>query len=199
MRFSVAAAKRHAALEKYLWCGYYCDFDARAQLPVSAPTAAMAFPLFTGAATADGAAQTVAVMMQQLLRKGGLATTTHLTGQQWDEPNGWAPLQWAAVQGMLRYGFVAEAHEVAQRFLATVERVYAAQGKLVEKYDVTAGDGGGGGGEVSNKGEVFVFLTDSVELTRAQYPLQDGFGWTNGVTLALQKVLAGKPASKRGE
>ena len=37
--------------------------------------------------------------------------------------------------------------------------------KLVEKYVVEgAGTGGGGGGE---------------------YPLQDGFGWTNGVTLKL--------------
>jgi alpha,alpha-trehalase len=43
--------------------------------------------------------------------------------------------------------------------MASVEGVYRSAGKLVEKYDVV-NIGGGGGGE---------------------YPLQDGFGWTNGV------------------
>ncbi|MEO6039840.1 MAG: trehalase family glycosidase, partial [Saprospiraceae bacterium] len=37
-------------------------------------------------------------------------------------------------------------------------------GKMMEKYDVFGGGGAGGGGE---------------------YPNQDGFGWTNGVLLAM--------------
>ncbi len=54
-----------------------------------------------------------------------------------------------------------------QRWLATVRDLYRREHKLVEKYVVAdTGDGaiGGGGGE---------------------YPLQDGFGWTNGVTRRL--------------
>ena len=85
------------------------------------------------------------------------------TGEQWDAPNGWAPLQWIAVNGFRDYGHDALAEEIAARWLATVSRTYCETGKLVEKYDVTEVKPGGGG----------------------EYPLQDGFGWTNGVTLAL--------------
>ncbi|WP_410966954.1 trehalase family glycosidase, partial [Salmonella sp. SAL04277] len=81
---------------------------------------------------------------------------------QWDEPNGWAPLQWVAVQGLRAYGRAALAEDIGRRFLAQVQQVYDREGKLVEKYDISGNQGGGGGGE---------------------YPLQDGFGWSNGVTL----------------
>ncbi|MBN3828789.1 alpha,alpha-trehalase, partial [Burkholderia sp. Ac-20384] len=98
-------------------------------------------------------------------RRGGLETTTENTGQQWDAPDGWAPLQWIAIDGLRRYGEPALAKDIGTRFLSDVKHVYATEGKLVEKYVVEgAGTGGGGGGE---------------------YPLQDGFGWTNGVTLKL--------------
>ena len=33
------------------------------------------------------------------LAPGGLATTKVASGEQWDRPNGWAPLQWMAVVG----------------------------------------------------------------------------------------------------
>ncbi|PJF49572.1 trehalase family glycosidase, partial [Pseudomonas aeruginosa] len=46
-------------------------------------------------------------------------------------------------------------------------QVYDREGKLVEKYDISGNQGGGGGGE---------------------YPLQDGFGWSNGVTLQLLRL-----------
>jgi alpha,alpha-trehalase len=101
---------------------------------------------------------------QDAVAAGRLATTTQNTGQQWDAPNGWAPLQWIAIEGLRRYGEPALAKDIGTRFLADVKHVYATEGKLVEKYVEGAGEGGGGGGE---------------------YPLQDGFGWTNGVTLKL--------------
>jgi alpha,alpha-trehalase len=51
-------------------------------------------------------------------------------------------------------------------------RVYCRTGKLVEKYDIRdAGEGAGG-----------------------EYPVQDGFGWTNGV---LVKLLSLYPALAR--
>ncbi|WP_425466398.1 trehalase family glycosidase [Pseudorhodoferax soli] len=53
---------------------------------------------------------------------------------------------------------------IRTRWLKTVEEVYAREAKLVEKYALRptpdAASTGGGGGE---------------------YPLQDAFGWTNGV------------------
>jgi alpha,alpha-trehalase len=86
------------------------------------------------------------------------------TGQQWDAPNGWAPLQWIAVAGLERYGAGRLAKTISQRWVATVDAFYRRTGKVIEKYDVEQ-PGAGGGGE---------------------YPLQDGFGWTNGV---LRKLL----------
>jgi alpha,alpha-trehalase len=99
-----------------------------------------------------------------LLAAGGLSTTTLRTGQQWDLPNGWAPLQWIAVAGLRNYGERALARTIACRWMVTVNTVYNQSGKLVEKYDVTTSVRGGGGGE---------------------YALQDGFGWTNGVMRQL--------------
>ena len=123
----------------------------------------MLYPLFVGLAAPDQARRTAASVRAHLLAPGGLVTTTRRTGQQWDAPNGWAPLQWIAVQGLSAYGERELAQEIATRWLATVARVYGETGKLLEKYDVETARPGGGG----------------------EYPLQDGFGWTNGVTRAL--------------
>jgi alpha,alpha-trehalase len=90
------------------------------------------------------------------------------SGQQWDAPNGWAPLQWVAAQGLQNYGQQKMAMEVSWRFLSNVQHTYDSQQKLVEKYDVSSTGTGGGGGE---------------------YPLQDGFGWTNGVTLKMLDLV----------
>ena len=126
-------------------------------------TAATVYPLFFGAASQDQADRVAETIRASLLAPGGLLTTTANTGEQWDAPNGWAPLQWLAVIGLERYGHTGLAHEVARRWATTVARGYCESGKLVEKYDVvTAREGGGG-----------------------EYPTQDGFGWTNGVTMAL--------------
>ena len=83
-------------------------------------------------------------------------------------PNGWAPLQWIAVAGLRNYEHASLAAAIACRWIVTVSRGYRASGKLVEKYDVIATDKPGGGGE---------------------YPLQDGFGWTNGVLLRADGAL----------
>ena len=55
-------------------------------------------------ARASEAASVAAVVRTRLLRPGGVVTSGIDTGQQWDAPNGWAPLQWIAVEGLARYG-----------------------------------------------------------------------------------------------
>lgn len=165
--FAARADRRAAAINRYLWNprGYYGDYDWRLAKPRDNLSAAALYPLFAGAAWPESARQTAHRVKQTLLQPGGLATTALDTTQQWDAPNGWAPLQWVAMVGLQRYGIKPVAQQIGMRFLADVKGVYAAQGKLVEKYVVEGtGIGGGGGGE---------------------YPLQDGFGWTNGVTLKL--------------
>ncbi|MDD7960660.1 trehalase family glycosidase, partial [Klebsiella pneumoniae] len=67
-------------------------------------SAAALYPLFAGAAWPERARQTAHRVKQTLLQPGGLATTALDTTQQWDAPNGWAPLQWVAMVGLQRYG-----------------------------------------------------------------------------------------------
>jgi alpha,alpha-trehalase len=142
-------------------------------------TAAALFPLFVGVARRQRAHETAEHVGAALLETGGLSTSTIETGEQWDAPNGWAPLQWIAVEGLERHGEHALAQQIGTRFLASVEAVYAAEQKLVEKYDVEAGATVGGGG--------------------GEYPLQDGFGWTNGVTLMLLDRFGGSDAAAASE
>jgi len=130
-------------------------------------SAAMLYPLFVGAASPLQMKRVATAVRGKLLREGGLLTTPAKTGQQWDGPNGWAPLQWIAVSGLRDAGESQLAETIACRWMATVHEVYQRDGKLVEKYDVENADKHGGGGE---------------------YPLQDGFGWTNGVMRQLMAL-----------
>lgn len=164
----VGRAKRRAeGINHYLWNrnGYYGDYDWRLGKSRDNLSAAALYPLFAGVAWPERAQRTLSAVSQNLLKERGLATTTFQTGQQWDAPNGWAPLHWLTIEGARRYGRDDLAKDVGTRFLADVKQVYAAQQKLVEKYVVEGPNAGGGGG--------------------GEYPLQDGFGWTNGVTLKL--------------
>jgi alpha,alpha-trehalase len=62
------------------------------------------------------------------------------------------------------YGHYRLADEIKRRWVATNLKVFSEKGKMVEKYNVVQHGQLGGGGE---------------------YPLQDGFGWTNGVLATL--------------
>jgi alpha,alpha-trehalase len=168
--FAKHAAARRAAIDRYLWDpsgGVYLDYRWTRKEPIAHVTAATLYPLFTRAASDAQAASAAKAVEAELLKPGGIVTTTLDTGQQWDWPNGWAPLQWIAVEGLTAYGQKQLAETIACRWMATVSRVYRSTGKLVEKYDVIATNQPGGGGE---------------------YPTQDGFGWTNGVMLKLMAL-----------
>nr|WP_100229642.1 alpha,alpha-trehalase TreA [Winslowiella toletana] len=174
-RFTDLAKKRQAAINHYLWDeqdGWFADYDWKKNSVRKQLTAATLFPLFLQAADKDKANRTATAVEKQLVKEGGLATTNVNNGQQWDAPNGWAPLQWVAVEGLNHYGKQTLAKDIGMRFLNNVQGTYDKQHKLVEKYVVEGkGLGGGGGGE---------------------YPLQDGFGWTNGVTLKLMDMYCPK-------
>ncbi|MBJ7440283.1 MAG: alpha,alpha-trehalase TreF [Sphingopyxis sp.] len=160
------AASRASAMRRYLWSkadGRFGDWDRRARRLTPVLSAATLYPLFVGLATEAEAAAVARTTERELVAPGGLRTTLLSTGQQWDSPNGWAPLQWIAVKGLERYGEQRLARSIASRWVATVDRAYRETGKMLEKYDVEELKPGGGG----------------------EYPLQDGFGWTNGVTRAL--------------
>jgi alpha,alpha-trehalase len=167
--FGRRAADRRAAIDGYLWDatrGVYFDYRWTQKAPVARISAATLYPLFFGAASESQAAGVAKAVADELLQPGGIVTTPLRTGQQWDAPNGWAPLQWIAIDGLRRNGQAGLAEAIACRWLVNVQNVYRQSGKLVEKYDVVTTGRSGGGGE---------------------YPTQDGFGWTNGV---VRKLMA---------
>ena len=159
------AEARKEAMQRYCWNEGWFDYDLKANMITSKVTAAAMVPLFVNLCTAEEANITAKVALNHLLADGGLLTTATVSGQQWDAPNGWAPLQWIAVKGLQNYGMYDEANDIADRWLGLNQKIYRQTGKMLEKYNVQNTDLPGGGGE---------------------YPVQDGFGWTNGVFVALK-------------
>jgi alpha,alpha-trehalase len=169
--YQARALTRSEAIRRLMWDpqdGVFSDYLWETGAFTSAVTAATLYPLFLKIATADQARIAAATVERKLLDVGGLATTLVESGQQWDAPNGWAPLQWIAVIGLRNYGFEPLAHEIAARWVHENIAGYRRYAKLVEKYNVTTpgGDEGGGG----------------------EYATQIGFGWTNGVLVALTSL-----------
>ena len=119
---------------------------------------------FEGIATDDQGKHVAARLERDFLKSGGFVTTGFASGQQWDAPNGWPPLEWLTIEGVRHYGRADLADQAGSRWLALIGRTYRATGRMMEKYDVVNTNRKAGGGE---------------------YPTQDGFGWTNGVALAL--------------
>ena len=78
-------------------------------------SAATLYPLFFGVATPEQARAVAAAVRDRLLQPDGLATTTARTGEQWDAPNGWAPLQWIAIGDQRRPAPAARALSVCHR------------------------------------------------------------------------------------
>ncbi|RAR59223.1 alpha,alpha-trehalase [Paraburkholderia unamae] len=184
------AQQRADAIDRVLWdpqLHAFSDYDFAHRTLTHRLTAATLYPLYAGVATRSQAQDVAAAVRAGLLRPGGLATTQVATGQQWDEPNGWAPLQYLAVMGLRRYGEQALAQEIATRWIATNLAYYERTHKLVEKYDVSAS------------------ATKASSAGGGEYPLQDGFGWTNGVLRVLLQMYppaaaasAQGPASAQG-
>jgi alpha,alpha-trehalase len=159
---------RKEAINKYFWNeekGFYFDYNFVKKQQTPHYTLAAAFPLFFKIATQEQAEKVAKILMDKFLKTGGLTTTLHETGQQWDAPNGWAPLQWVAYKGLCNYGLFDEANKIKSNWLSTNERIYKQTGKMMEKYNVADQNLEAGGGE---------------------YPLQDGFGWSNGVFLSMK-------------
>lgn len=173
-KFRRLADARKTAIDTYCWNAQeqvYGDYNFHRREMTPHITLAMVFPLFAEIASQEQATLVAKRLKRDFLKAGGLVTTLVENGQQWDSPNGWAPLQWMAIVGLRNYGFDDLADEIKQRWMATIQKVYDAEHKLIEKYDVVGDSGIGGGGE---------------------YPLQDGFGWSNGVMSALLSDEDGK-------
>lgn len=170
-KFKEKINNRAKAIQQYCWNkeqGFYFDYHFIEQKMTERITVAGCFPLFTGLANEQQANAVATVIKEKLLAEGGILTSTTVTGQQWDAPNGWAPLQWVTFKGLSNYGHSSLANQIRERWMKLNEKTYAETGKMMEKYNVADTNTKAGGGE---------------------YPNQDGFGWTNGVYLAFRKSI----------
>jgi alpha,alpha-trehalase len=161
------ADKRKQAILKYFWHEkrqFFTDYHFIRQQKLEVLSLAGVYPLAFQIATPDQAEKTAQMLEKNFLKAGGLISTLTRNGQQWDAPNGWAPLQWMSIWGLRNYGQTKLADEIKNRWVKLNVKVYKHTGKMLEKYNVENLDLIAGGGE---------------------YPLQDGFGWTNGVLLRL--------------
>ncbi|GAC16648.1 alpha,alpha-trehalase TreF [Aliiglaciecola lipolytica] len=162
---------RKATIQAYLWDtenSYFVDFNLKTKMQSNVLSLAGVLPLFTELASQSQADAVAHRLTNQFLCDGGLITTLCQSEQQWDAPNGWAPLQWFAVKGLQHYQHHATATHIMQKWIATVEHYYDVHGSLMEKYNVKEIEHVAQGGE---------------------YEVQHGFGWTNGVTLAFYQLL----------
>lgn len=180
-RFALSAERRRRTLLAAAFepdSGYFYDVRWRSLERVTdRPTTAAAAVLYFGLATPEQGRAVAARLERDFLRPGGFVTTLVASGQQWDAPNGWPPLQWLAIQGVRRYGREDLAATARDRWLALNRRTYRATGRMMEKYDVVDLERPAGGGE---------------------YPTQDGFGWTNGVALGLAAERGPGPGAPDG-
>lgn len=166
-KYEELAQKRKDALQRYMWDerdGFFHDYDFISRRQTNNKTLAAMFPLYFNIAGPQQAIRVAEVIQRDFLKPGGVTTTLNHTHQQWDAPNGWAPMQWITIMGLKRYHHDGLANTIQQRWVDMNLKVYKISGKMVEKYDVYDMDLEAGGGE---------------------YPVQDGFGWTNGVLLKL--------------
>ncbi len=162
-KFSQKAEDRKQAIIKYHWndeAGYFLDYNFKEDELTERFSLAGVYPLFFEIADQEQADRVAAKIDEIFLMPGGVVTTPYNTGEQWDAPNGWAPLQWLTIKGLQNYGNDELASEIRSRWLKLNKDVYQRTYKMLEKYNVEDLTKESGGGE---------------------YPTQDGFGWTNGV------------------
>jgi len=173
------ARDRQALINKLMWNerdGLYEDYNFVQQRTRHYPFLTTFYPLWAGIASRDQAARVVG-NLTLFERAGGLQTSNMESGDQWDAPFGWAPLELIAVEGLRRYGYRAEADRIAEKFLSMVAEQYREHGTLVEKYDV---------------------VRRSIEVNReirfGYHTNEAGFGWTNAV---FTNLLDDLPANEQ--
>ena len=168
------AGKRRDLVLRYCWdpaTGLFLDYNYQTRARRKYDFATTFFPLWAGLATQEQAAR-VTANLALFEKPGGLVTSTFASGNQWDSPFGWAPLQMVGIEGLRIYGYGAEADRLSLAFLSLVLKEFRTSGTLVEKYDVVH--------RTSRVSEGIQFGYSTNEI---------GFGWTNAVFTRLYDRL----------
>jgi alpha,alpha-trehalase len=166
------------------------------------------YPFWTGAAPKaikedPTAMRRVYARIEELMenRAGAIAASNLQTGQQWDEPNVWPPLEYIIIQGLLNtplesttagdtqttadYIWTQDmALQLAQRYLDSTYCTWRVTGGSTTSTPQIQGAQGNG----------IMFEKYSDEATNArggggEYEVVEGFGWTNGVLIWAADVF----------
>lgn len=105
-----------------------------------------------------------------LICGGGIVTTLFETGEQWDYPNCWAPLNSIIIEGLCMMEKNDYALKLANVWINNNYHTWLKSKKMHEKYHCQRYGTGGGG----------------------EYKPQFGFGWTNGVCLKIMEMFGPK-------
>ncbi|XP_003472700.2 trehalase isoform X2 [Cavia porcellus] len=171
-RYKALRNQRLTAMQAVLWDeqkGAWFDYDLENMKKNLEFYPSNLAPLWAGCFSDPGVVDKAVKYLEDnqiLTHQYGIPTSLHNTGQQWDFPNGWAPLQDLVIRGLAKSQSPQTqevAFQLAQNWIRTNFDVYSQKSTMYEKYDVSRGQAGGGG----------------------EYEVQEGFGWTNGVALML--------------
>jgi alpha,alpha-trehalase len=170
--WSSTAGDRLNTINSLMWdeaSGLYYDYNLRTHQRSTYHYLTTYYALWAGIASPIKAARMV-TNLPLFDRPGGLTMSTFTSGEQWDQPYGWAPTNWLATVGLVRYGYNGDALTVARHFIHTVAINYAHDGTIREKYNV-------------------VDSSANVAVAAGYKENVIGFGWTNGVYSAMQQLL----------
>jgi alpha,alpha-trehalase len=149
--------------------GLYFDYNLRTRQRSTYHYLTTYYALWSGVASPIKAQRMVAAL-PLFDRPGGLAMSTTNSGAQWDDPFGWAPTNSLATVGLMRYGYVGAALNVARQFTSTVAANYTHDGTIREKYNVAD-------------------ASANVQVAAGYKQNVIGFGWTNAVYTTMMQLL----------
>ncbi|AEO70020.1 9fd4d0db-228e-4fe1-8548-bea1feac3ea8 [Thermothielavioides terrestris] len=163
------------------------------------------YPFWTGAAPAQLKNNPLAVQqayarVARMLDEnaGGIPATNFVTGQQWDQPNVWPPLQHVLMEGLLNtpptFGDADPAYQsvralalrLAQRYLDSTFCTWYATGGSTSQTPQLQGVAPGAEGIMFEK---YADNSTNVAGSGGEYEVVEGFGWSNGVLIWAADVF----------
>lgn len=180
VKFEELAKQWMEAVTAVLWheeVGVWLDYDIMYEIKRDYFYPTNIAPLWTNCYDREKREYFVSKVMKYLEKSqimnhlGGIPTTLEHSGEQWDFPNAWPPLQYIMIMGLhLSDDNWAQdlAFEITERWVRSNYKAYNDTDAMFEKYDATMLGGHGGGGE---------------------YEVQLGFGWTNGIIIELLEMF----------
>ena len=197
------ATKRKELIRKYLWDeqGWFFDYDWVTQKQSSYISATAFYPLWaheekdelTKILTHKEAEKLTQNLLKALEVEGGLTASDknsvlkaggEIGKRQWDYPNGWAPHQMLAWEGLKKYDFKEDADRLTYKWLEMITtNAMNYNGTIPEKYDVV-------------KKSHAVFAEYGNVGTKFSYITQEGFGWMNASYQIGIKSLSSKKLQK---